>query len=86
MSFKCKLNNTEEPHWVVNDYIALSDFQKSSLSSEGFMIADSMEGSVATLTIRVNATNDKNNTNLFCSSFSGVSSDRVVLWIIDGKL
>ena len=85
--FRCVLNNTEQPHWVVNNYIALSPNQKSFLLSKGYMIDEITDGSVTTLQVKVTATGDKNNSDVFCSSIrSDISSKRARLLIINGVL
>ena len=86
--FRCVLNNTVtvDPHWVVNNHIALSANQKNFLLS-GYLIDEITYGSVTTLSVKVNTTSDKNSTEMFCSSIvSDTRSNRARLLIVNGVL
>lgn len=86
VSFICKIDNGEEPHWVINNYTVLNEHQRSQISTQRFVISEELEGSITTLTLQVNATADKNSTEVFCSSSYTTHSVTALLLIINGNL
>jgi hypothetical protein len=87
VTFHCKINNSIEPHWVVNNQAANYAYQRDLLAAQGFFFEERHEGGVAMLTVKVNATADKNETQLHCISlpWPGISSRNATLLIILGK-
>ena len=87
VAFHCKINSSIEPHWVVNNQAALYSYQRDHLAAQGFFFEERCEGGVTMLTMKVNATADKNETKLYCISlpWPGVSSHNATLLIIAGK-
>ena len=87
VAFHCKINNNNEPYWVVNNQAAYSTHQRDHLAAQGFSFEERYEGSIAVLTVKVNATADKNETELYCISLPwlGITSHNATLLIIAGK-
>ena len=73
-----------DPQWVVNGEHTQSAYQMQRIRSQGFMLTIMFEGSVAVLSLRVNATENKNGTQLYCLSLPPLSSNTAVLLIIHG--
>lgn len=87
VAFHCNINNSDEPHWVVNNQAALYPYQRDRLATQGFFFEERHEGGVTMLTVKVNVTVDKNETRLYCISlpWPGISSHNATLLIIAGK-
>lgn len=85
VSFNCKINNSHEPHWVINGDHAKNGHQKERTKSLGFNISEESEGTVVILTLTVNATAEKNGTQIFCLSVPNTQSSTALLMIISGK-
>ena len=86
VSFICKIDNGDQPHWVINNYTVLNDHQKGEISAQHFAISEELEDTITTLTLRVNATTEKNSTEVFCSSSYTTRSGTALLLIINGNL
>ena len=85
VAFHCKINNSIDPYWVVNNQATHSTYQKDRLTAQGFIFEEGEEGGVAMLTLKVNTTDDKNQTQLFCFSLPGTRSLTATLLTITGK-
>lgn len=84
-TFHCKIADSLEPYWVVNNDPGLEPSQVTWLSNRGFFIADKrVEGGLAMLSLKVNGTADKNGTVVFCSSVQSIRSNPADLLIITG--
>ena len=88
VSFICKIENGEEPHWVINNYTVLNEHQRRQISAKHFDISEKLEGTITTLTLKMNATADKNTTEVFCLSSESYTtrSGTALLLIINGKI
>ena len=86
--FNCKINNSVDPHWIVNNQAAYSAYQKDRLAAQGFIFEQWEEEGVAVLTVKVNTTANKNETQLLCFSlpWPGIRSNTATLLTITGKL
>jgi hypothetical protein len=83
--FECKIFDGTEPHWVVNNGEILLPDQVSRASMKGFFITSNTRNMVTTLTLRMNATADKNGTESYCTSLRPPRSNTAVLLIIAGN-
>ena len=84
--FKCKISGGAEPHWVVNNEPILLHSHIIQAISEGFFVTSSTKNMVTTLTLRTNATADKNGTEAYCTSLQSLRSNTAVLLIIAGNV
>lgn len=86
VAFHCRINNSIEPYWVVNNQAAYSTYQRDHLAAQGFFFEKRHEGDVTLLTVKVNATADKNETQVYCISlpWPGITSHNATLLIIAG--
>ena len=71
----------------MNNQAAYFTYQKDSLAAQGFFFEERYEGGIAMLTVKVNTTADKNETELYCISlpWPGVTSHNATLLIIAGE-
>ena len=76
--FRCKQAGTLNPGWKINNR---TYYPHDDVERQGFYIDQQEEGSNVTLTLRMNATLDKNNTEIHCSSLF-VESPQVILVVI----
>ena len=85
--FECKIfNHGVEPYWVINneEILLLSHIERAK--REGFLITSSTNNNmVTTLTLRTNATADKNGTEAYCTSLRPPRSNTAVLLILAGN-
>jgi hypothetical protein len=82
--FECKIFDGVEPHWVVNDEAILLHSHIVRATSEGFFTTSNTKDMVTTLTLRMNATADKNGTEAYCTSLRPPRSNTAILLIIAG--
>ena len=82
--FVCKVSNGVEPHWVINNHTVLLQRQRSTVAAQGFVLTEWQEDNITILNIRVNATTDKNGTEMFCSASYSTHSSTATLLIING--
>ena len=83
--FECKISNGVEPHWVVNNGSILLSDHTTQVSMEGLFVTSNTKDMVTTLTLRMNATADKNGTEAYCISLPSLGSNTAVLLIIAGN-
>ena len=83
--FECKIFDGAEPHWVVNNGAILLPSHIERARREGFFTTSSTTNMVTTLTLRMNATADKNETEAYCTSLRSPRSNTAVLLIIAGN-
>ena len=88
VTFKCKIFDGIEPHWVVNNRTLLLRDHIAEASTQGFFVTSvySAENRITTLTLQVNATADKNETEIYCYSITSTKSNIAILLVITGKL
>ena len=85
--FECKIFDGAEPHWVVNNRAILLPVHIERARREGFFTTSSTNNNnmVTILTLRTNATADKNGTEVYCTSLQPPRSNTAVLLIIAGN-
>ena len=83
--FECKIFDGMEPHWVVNNESILLSSHATIASMEGFFVTSNTKDMITTLTLRMNATADKNGTEAYCISLPSPISNTAVLLIIAGN-
>ena len=84
VTFKCKISNGVEPHWVVNNGPILLTDHLSVAPTNGFFITRNENNGITSLTLQMNATVDKNGTEAYCKSLPSTTSNVAVLLIITG--
>ena len=72
-------------HWNINGIPVTRDTQQKIKEQEGFIFYEQLAGSIDAITLRVNATADKNGTRIYCSSLS-THSVTATLLIIAGMI
>lgn len=87
-TFHCKILDGTEAYWVVNSIHGL--FHSSGvmlLEDQGFYPDYEEDDRVTVLTLRVNATANKNGTKIYCTTINTnpPRSDTAVLLTIDGR-
>lgn len=81
--FTCKISDGLNPHWAIgNKSLAFNDTE-AAYRQRGFHIEKQPDGNVTTLTLTVNATGDKNGTEVYCSS-RNTHSHSAFLFIVSG--
>ena len=83
MTFKCKIRYGDNSHWNINDSAVDSQNTKIRMQAKGFFIDKQTVDNTDTLSLRVNATMDKNGTRIYCSSLYA-HSDIATLIILTG--
>ena len=85
VTFSCEISDGVNPHWVINNNAFAFSNSVERASRQGFLInKQNKPDRHTTLTLRVNATEEKNGTEIFCSS-SITHSNTAVLLTISGK-
>ena len=64
----------------------LFQHERDHISSQGFVLMEGRVGTITTLTLKVNATTEKNGTEMLCSSSYSVESDTALLLVINGEI
>ena len=82
-TFVCKIRSGINPHWNINNRAISYDESVTRIAGEGYFIYERVSGSMATLTLRVNVTADKNGTEIYCSSLY-THSESAFLIVITG--
>ena len=83
VTFHCKLADRLDSYWVVGTYPGVTPEHRSELENRGFHISRSSQDGIATLSLTVTATMDKNGTVILCSSVESLMTDEAVLYIIE---
>ena len=84
VTFQCQLADHLRPYWVINSFPGVQK-NLQELQNRGFNVSQSSQDGITTLSLRVTATIDKNGTVISCSSQEAVSTDIVMLTVIEGK-
>lgn len=85
--FICKIDYAVEAHWVINrTHHMLEPHQRKQFAAQGFVVEEQMAGTITILTLRVNATTDKNDTEVYCLSSHATRSNTALLLVISGKM
>lgn len=85
VTFSCKIQNGSNPHWAINHSSLTFDGVVEAYRKKGFLIEEQVDGDITTLSLTVNATGDRNGTEVYCSS-RNTHTDSAFLFIISGKL
>ena len=85
VTFHCKLADRLDSYWVVNGFTGVTPEQQSELETRGFLISQSSQDGIATLSLMVTATMNNSGTVMKCSSVEGVRTHQAVLLVIESK-
>lgn len=85
VNFTCKIEGGRQPYWNVGIKKLATPQTRQLLRSQGYVVTEEVHGNAETLTLTVNVTADKNNTELYCSSLF-THSNSAYLYVISGTI
>ena len=84
VTFQCQLADQLTSYWVIDLFPGVPE-NLEELQNRGYSVSESSRDGIATLSLRVTATIDKDGTVIFCSSEESVSTNAAVLMVIKSE-
>ena len=84
VTFQCQLADQLTSYWVIDLFPGVPE-NLEELQNRGYSVSESSRDGIATLSLRVTATIDKDGTVIFCSSEESFHTNTAVLMVIESE-